>query len=264
MDLYAFHRGTAPLLISIPHAGTHVPPEILQRFSAIACELPDTDWYIDQLYAFARRMGASIIKANFSRYVVDLNRAPDSAALYVAKPTSPVCPARTFSGGAIYERGDVPDELEIRERVEDYWQPYHRCIVQELARTKSENGIALLWDAHSIASEVPELFAGKLPEFNLGTRDHAACPAEIAESLLHILQADGKYSAVLNGRFKGGYITAAYGKPAEHVYAVQLELAQRSYMQEAPAGPWEPGRAHSAGQRIEQLLTQYLLAARRR
>lgn len=263
MDLYDFHRGTAPLLISIPHAGTHVPPEILQRFSALACELPDTDWYVDRLYAFARDMGASIIKANFSRYVVDLNRAPDSTALYVANPTSPVCPTRTFSGGAIYERGDVPDELEIRERVEDYWQPYHRRIAQELARTKSEDGLALLWDAHSIASEIPQLFAGELPEFNLGTRDHTSCPAQIAESLLHTLQADGKHSAVLNGRFKGGYITLAYGKPAERTYAVQLELAQRSYMQESPTGPWEADRAHSTAQRIEQLLTQYLSIARR-
>lgn len=263
MTTYDFHQGTTPLLISIPHAGTQVPPQLLQRFSSVACALPDTDWYVDRLYEFARGLGASIIKANCSRYVVDLNRAPDSAALYVSSPTSPVCPTLTFSGEAIYERGDVPDELEIRERVEDYWQPYHQCIARELARIRSGHGMALLWDAHSIASEVPALFPGALPEFNLGTRDAASCPDEVAESLLRLLQADGKYSVVLNGRFKGGYITQAYGKPVDQVYAVQLELAQRTYMKEAPTGPWEPVRARAAGRLIEQLLLQYLSFVRR-
>lgn len=263
MTIYDFHRGTTPLLISIPHAGTQVPAAMLQRFSSIACELPDTDWYVDQLYEFARGMGASIIKANYSRYVVDLNRAANSAALYASSPTSPVCPTLTFSGAAIYERGDMPDELEIRERVEGYWQPYHHCIAEELSRIRSAHGMALLWDAHSIASEVPELFPGELPEFNLGTRDAASCPNEVAESLLRLVQADGKYSAVLNGRFKGGYITLAYGKPADQIYAVQLELAQRTYMNEALVAPWEPVRARSAARLIEQLLMQYLSFVRR-
>lgn len=263
MTIYDFHRGTAPLLISIPHSGTQVPAQMLRRFSSIAGQLPDTDWHVDRLYEFARGMGASIVKANYSRYVVDLNRGADSAALYASSPTSPVCPTLTFSGKAIYERGDVPDELEIRERVKDYWQPYHRCITDELARIKAEHGIALLWDAHSIASEVPELFPGELPEFNLGTRDAASCPDEVAESLLRLVQADGKYSVVLNGRFKGGYITQAYGKPVERIHAVQLELAQRTYMKEAPTGPWEPDRARCAARLIEQLLLQYLSFVRR-
>lgn len=258
MSIYEFHRGSAPLLISIPHAGTEVPPEILQRLTLVARELPDTDWYVHQLYAFARDLGASIIKANFSRYVVDLNRASDSAALYASDPTSPVCPTQTFAGQALYEHGAVPGDEEIRARVEKYWQPYHRRIAEELARIQAEHHHALLWDAHSIASEIPGLFEGKLPEFNLGTRDDASCPREIAESLLHTVQAGGQFSAVLNGRFKGGYITKGYGNPAAGIYAIQLELSQRTYMRETPRGAWEPARAQGAAQCIEKLLRQYL------
>ena len=258
MSIYEFHRGSAPLLISVPHAGTEVPSEILQRLTPHARELPDTDWYVHQLYAFARDLGASIIKANFSRYVVDLNRASDSAALYPSGPNSPVCPTTTFAGEPLYERGDVPSDAEIGARVEKYWQPYHQRIAEELARIKAEHGRALLWDAHSIASEIPGLFDGKLPEFNLGTRDDASCPREIAESLLHTVQAGGQFSAVLNGRFKGGYITKGYGNPAAGIYAIQLELSQRAYMSETPRGPWEPARAQGAARCIEQLLRQYL------
>lgn len=258
MSIYEFHRGSAPLLISIPHAGTEVPPEILQRLTPVARELPDTDWYVHQLYAFARDLGASIIKANFSRYVVDLNRASDSAALYASDPTSPVCPTQTFAGQPLYEHGAVPSDEEIRARVEKYWQPYHRRIAEELARIQAEHRHALLWDAHSIASEIPGLFEGKLPEFNLGTRDDASCPREIAESLLQTVQAGGQFSAVLNGRFKGGYITKGYGNPAAGIYAIQLELSQRTYMRENPRGAWEPARAQGAAQCIETLLRQYL------
>lgn len=258
MSIYEFHRGSAPLLISIPHAGTEVPPAILQRLTPVARELPDTDWYVHQLYEFARGLGASVIKANFSRYVVDLNRASDSSALYASGPTSPVCPTTTFAGEPLYAHGNVPGDDEIRARVEKYWQPYHQRIGEELARIKTEYGRALLWDAHSIASEIPGLFAGKLPEFNLGTRDDASCPREIAESLLHTVQAGGQFSAVLNGRFKGGYITKGYGNPSAAVYAIQLELSQRTYMREVPKGSWEPARAQGAARCIEQLLRQYL------
>lgn len=258
MSVYEFHRGTGPLLISIPHAGTEVPAPLFERLSPVARELPDTDWYVDQLYADARDLGASILKANYSRYVVDLNRAADSAALYESDPTSPVCPTHTFAGEPLYAKGDVPDAREISERVASYWQPYHDRIVTELARLKAEHGHALLWDAHSIASEIPGLFAGRLPEFNLGTRDGAACPDGVAQALLRTIESGGGFSSVLNGRFKGGYITKAYGQPAQGVHAVQLEMSQRSYMIERPRGAWNPQQAASAAACIRSLLTRYL------
>lgn len=258
---YNFHRGPQPLLISIPHAGTALPDDIARGLTPLGRELRDTDWYVDQLYAFAERLGASIISATYSRYVVDLNRSPESAALYADNPTSPVCPTRTFVGEPLYQPGAEPDAAAIADRVEKYWHPYHQCIAEELWRIRSEHGYALLWDAHSIASHVPALFEGELPQFNFGTRDGASCPQDVSEALLATARA-GNYSAVVNGRFKGGYITMAYGRPADRVWAVQLELAQRTYMREEPGAGWDSGVAAAAAGRIGDLLRQYLSLGR--
>lgn len=260
MDIYEFHRGTTPLLISIPHAGTAVPEALAQRFTVAGRGLPDTDWYVHQLYEVARGLGASIIKANYSRYVVDLNRSPDSAALYVDNRTSPVCPTETFAGSFIYMAGLEPDEREIAARIDEYWRPYHERIATELEALRAAHGRALLWDAHSIVSEIPGLFEGVLPEFNFGTRDGASCPRAVSDALLQIVVRDGELGAVLDGRFKGGYITQHYGKPADGVYAVQLELAQRAYMHEGPEHVWDPQRAQRAQALISRLLSTYLSA----
>jgi len=255
---YNFHRGSLPLLISVPHAGTIVPDEIARNLTGVARSLPDTDWHVDRLYGFAEDMGASILRATYSRYVVDLNRSPDSASLYANNPTSPVCPTHTFAGEPLYREGAEPDDAQIADRLERYWHPYHQCVAEELWRIRSEHGFALLWDAHSILSHMTTLFEGELPAFNLGTRDDASCPRAIGETLLQILESDGRYSAVLNGRFKGGYITAAYGRPADRVFAVQLELAQRTYMDESTPSNYDPVRARDAISCIQQLLTTYL------
>lgn len=258
MNLYDFHRGPVPLLISIPHSGTEVPEAIARRLTVAGRGVPDTDWHVEKLYEFARELGASIIKANYSRYVVDLNRSPDSAALYVGNPTSPVCPTETFEGSFIYMTGEEPDDREIAARIDEYWRPYHARIASELQEIRAKHGTALLWDAHSIASEIPSLFTGVLPEFNLGTRDGASCPRALADALLDVVTTDGKFGAVLDGRFKGGYITLNYGKPANGVYAVQLELARRAYMDEATPQSWDAQRAESAATLISRLLSRYL------
>ncbi|HEY7641054.1 MAG TPA: N-formylglutamate deformylase [Steroidobacteraceae bacterium] len=258
MSVYEFHRGTAPLLISIPHSGTEVPEALAHRLTVVGRTLPDTDWHVHLLYDFARELGASIIKANYSRYVVDLNRSPDSAALYVGHATSPVCPIETFGGSFIYMAGHEPDDGEIAARIDQYWRPYHQRIATELAAMRTAQGRALLWDAHSIASEIPALFAGVLPEFNFGTRDGKSCPRAVSEALLQIITRDGEFGAVLDGRFKGGYITDHYGDPANGVYAVQLELARRAYMNEATEQLWEAQRAQRAQALISRLLDKYL------
>lgn len=258
MDIFDFHRGSLPLLVSVPHAGTFVPESIAQRFSLAGSELVDTDWNVDKLYGFVRELGASLLTANYSRYVVDLNRAADSAALYPGAATSPVCATQTFDGKPIYIPGGEPTEAEIRSRVQQYWQPYHQKIADELAQLRATHGYALLWDGHSIASEIPALFPGVLPEFNFGTRDDASCPRNVAEQLLNVVASDGRFGAVLNGRFKGGYITMNYGRPAQGVYAVQLELSQRVYMDEGKGTGWDPQRAESASAIISQLLMRFL------
>ncbi len=257
-DIYTFARGRLPLLISVPHAGTEVPPEIFRRFTLAAQALPDTDWRVDALYGFARELGASMIVARYSRYVVDLNRSPDSRPLYDSNPTSPVCATHTFGGEPIYREGEQPNADEIDERLARYWRPYHSEIETELRRLRTEHGFALLWDAHSVLSEVPGLFAGVLPEFNFGTRDDRSCPRALAESLLDCVAREGKYGAVLNGRFKGGYITLSYGCPAERMFAIQLELAQRVYMNERSPATAEPDKLEAAARIIRQLMEHAL------
>lgn len=230
---FVFHQGTAPLLISMPHVGTHVPPAIAQRLSAEGREVHDTDWHLPLLYAFAKEMGASILQATHSRYVIDLNRPPDGASLYPGQSVTGLCPLDTFNDTPLYLPGQEPQEAEIAARREAVWRPYHDQLASELARMRGAHGVAVLWDAHSIRSRVPRFFDGKLPDLNLGTADGASCDPALAQRLLTIAKANPGYSAVLNGRFKGGHITRHYGQPANHVHAVQLEMTQCSYMQES-------------------------------
>ena len=228
---FLYSQGTVPVLVSMPHTATYVPDAILHRFSDAAKHLPDTDWYIDRLYAFAVELGCHIIAPAYSRYVVDLNRAPDDASLYPGKFTTGICPATMFDGTPIYRDGDAPNAAETAQRIADYWQPYHTKIRHWIADQKAKHTTCVIFDAHSIASELPLLFDGQLPDLNLGTADGASADPTLAETLLAIATAS-PYSAVHNGRFKGGYITRNYGRPAEGVHAVQLELTQRNYMQE--------------------------------
>lgn len=231
MEDYRYFAGTAPLLISVPHAGTALPPDLAERLTDAACLLPDTDWHVDKLYEFARAMGANLLVATWSRYVVDLNRGRDDASLYPGKFTTGLCPATRFDATPLYRAGREVQPSEVPERVEQYWLPYHTKLRDTLEAMKLHHGYAMLLDAHSIASVVPTLFEGKLPDLNFGTGDGISAKPALAQRLLKIGE-DSNYSAVLNGRFKGGYITRNYGAPDEGVQAVQLELAQCNYMDE--------------------------------
>ncbi len=197
--------------------------------SAVARSLPDTDWHVARLYEFAKQMGASLISARYSRYVVDLNRPPDDTALYEGREGTGLCPVRTFGGDAIY--AEAPD-IDVSYRLDRYWRPYHQKIEETLGELRARHGQALLWDAHSIPSRVPMLFDGELPVLNIGTFDGRSCSAERAAAVAEAAFAS-PYSAVVDGRFKGGYITRHYGNPEHGVHAMQLELAQRAYMDEA-------------------------------
>lgn len=226
MTIYDFTQGQIPLLISIPHGGTALPPNIENRLTNGAKAVPDTDWYVDRLYNFAENMGASVLCANYSRYVVDLNRGVERAALYPGKSETTLCPLTDFTEQNIY-LDEGPDEQEIEQRIEQYWQPYHTKIREELDRIHSKFGHALLWDAHSIKTIVPRFFDGKLPDLNLGTGNGTTCPESTAQALM---DKKGPYSAVLNGRFKGGYITRHYGRPDQNITAIQMETSQDCYM----------------------------------
>jgi N-formylglutamate deformylase len=227
------HRGTAPLLVSLPHDGTELPPALAARMSEGARRVPDTDWHVARLYDFARELGASLLVPRWSRYVVDLNRPPDDASLYPGQNTTGLCPAVRFSGEPVYLPGQEPSREDVLSRVERYWGPYHDALRGELERLRAQHGRVLLWEGHSIrGSRLPFLFEGRLPDLNLGTAGGASCSPALQARLEAVLSAQGRYDWVANGRFKGGHITRHYGRPADGVEAVQLEISQRNYMDE--------------------------------
>lgn len=229
---FKFRQGRVPLLVSMPHVGTHIPLDIASGMTDAALTLPDTDWHLERLYDFLDELGASIIVATHSRYVIDLNRPTDNANLYPGQDTTGLCPIDTFHKEAVYRDGKLPDDTEIQRRIAAYWFPYHTALATELQRIRSEHGVAMLWDAHSICSVVPRFFDGRLPDFNIGTASGTSCDPILGERLLAAARKVTHYSAVLNGRFKGGHITRHYGKPERNIHAVQLELAEATYMEE--------------------------------
>lgn len=237
MDDFTLQQGTAPLLVSLPHDGTALPDALAARVTAAARRVPDTDWHVARLYAFARELGASVITPRWSRYAADLNRDPQGQALYPGRSETALVPATTFAGEPIYAAGDAPDAAEIAARRQRWWQPYHDALAAELSRMRARHPRVVLWDGHSIKSHVPMFFEGRLPDFNLGTAGGASCSPELQDRLAAVLRAradggPGHYGHVVNGRFKGGYITRHYGQPATGVDAVQLEMAQAIYMDE--------------------------------
>lgn len=258
MDTFTLTRGSVPLLISLPHNGSYIPDELAQRMQSWGRRSPDTDWHVAQLYEpLAQELGASVLKPLASRYVIDLNRPADGQALYPGRRETGLVPTIGFDGEPLYLEGKEPDAYEIRQRVDSWWRPYHQALAEEIARLKEQHGRVVLWEGHSIRSRVPMLFEGRLPDFNLGTADGASCGAELQWSLTNVMEAQSRYDFVLNGRFKGGYITRQYGKPGEGVQAVQLELAQRQYMNEESFA-WDAALAPMVQATIRQLLRQCL------
>lgn len=238
--VFTLHRGHRPLLVSVPHAGTALPLDQQPRYTERALRVEDTDWCLDELYAFARDLGASLIVPRHSRYLIDLNRPPTDAPMYPGANNTELCPMRNFEGLPIYRPGQAPDATEIARRREQYWRPYHEALAAELARLRTEYGHALLFDGHSIRPELPWLFDGRLPDLNLGTADGQAATPALRDALRQVLAAQDRFSWVVDGRFKGGYITRHYGQPAQGVQAVQLEMGWQCAMDEAMPAQGEP------------------------
>jgi N-formylglutamate deformylase len=253
MDILDMHRGTVPLLVSLPHDGSAIPEAIAARMTEPARRSPDTDWHVGRLYELARELGASILKPRQSRYVVDLNRPADGHALYPGRSETGLVPSVMFDGRPIYRDGRAPDAQEIAERVEQYWAPYHRALHGELERLRAAHGRVVLWEGHSIRAEVPMLFEGRLPDLNLGTNDGASCRPLLRERLATALATQDAYSHVVDARFKGGYITRHYGAPEMGIDAVQLELVQATYMDE-DSFDYLPERAARVQPLIRRLL----------
>lgn len=256
-DVFKLTRRDGPILIAMPHVGTELPASIADRYGPVGKSVIDTDWHVDLLYQdMAERLGCSTLRPRYSRYVIDLNRGSDDAPLYPGQVSTGLLPHKTFDGEPLYHAGKEPGPDETPVRVRAYWAPYHNALKEELARLRAKWGYAILWDAHSIRSHVPRLFEGKLPDLNLGTNDGKACDPVLAKALLAEAAKSTAYTSVLDGRFKGGFTTRNYGKPADKVHAVQLELCQSCYLQseEAPFD-YDKKKGAELGACIESLLT---------
>jgi N-formylglutamate deformylase len=231
-DTYVLYPGSTPLLVSLPHVGTLIPDALHHRYTERALQLEDTDWHLEPLYQFARDLGAGMIVPRYSRYVIDLNRPSENTLMYAGANNTELCPTRFFTGDPIYRDAQAPDEAEIAQRVQTYWQPYRSALDAELARLRAQHGHAVLFDGHSIKSELPWLFEGRLPDLNLGTVNGTSAAPALRDALAAVLQGQSSYTHVVDGRFKGGHITRHYGRTTENVHAIQLEMCWRCYMQE--------------------------------
>lgn len=258
-DIVSVTRGSSPLVLSMPHPGTGLPAEVAAQLNARGKLVEDTDWHMRQLYGFAERFQPSIVEAGLSRFVIDLNRDPAGFSLYPGQATTELVPTTTFDGAPIWNT--APDEAEIARRREAYFQPYHDALANEIERAKAKHGFCLLWDCHSIKSVIPRLFPGTLPTLNLGTNSgQSAAPA--VEAAAAQAMAGSAFTQVVNGRFKGGWITRHYGQPAEHVHALQMEIALSAYLDDE-AAPWAfaPVKAVSLQATLSAMIEAALAAA---
>jgi len=233
-DWLEIRRGAAPLVVSIPHTGLDLRGLEARLVSPWRAR-KDADWFVESLYDFARELDATIVRTRMSRTVIDVNRDPSGASLYPGQATTGLCPLTTFDGEPLYQAGEGPDEAEVAARRTAYYEPYQLALAQEMARLQAVHGAIALYDCHSIRSVIPRLFEGELPKFNLGTNSGASADAALVDRVRGILAASGE-SFVVDGRFKGGWITRYFGRPTDGVHALQMELACRAYLDE-PIGP---------------------------
>ncbi len=233
-DIVTVTRGSSPLILSMPHPGTALPPEVAATLNERGRLVEDTDWHMRRLYGFAAPFQPTIVEAQLSRFVIDLNRDPAGVSLYPGQATTELVPSTTFDGAPIWQ--NAPDANEIERRKVAYFQPYHQALAAEIARVKAEHGYCLLWDCHSIKSEIPRLFEGTLPTLNLGTNSGESCAPGVERAAVAAM-AGQPFTQILNGRFKGGWITRHYGRPFAGVHALQMEIALSAYLTEE-AAPW--------------------------
>ena len=255
---FSLQRGTAPMLVSMPHIGIDFPLDLQGSYAPRALGVEDTDWHLARLYDFLPALGISVLQPHYSRYVIDLNRPPDDTPMYPGAANTELCPTRFFTGEALYKEGQEPAPTEIKRRHAAYWQPYHDALQAELERIKAVHGFALLWDAHSIRSRIPWLFDGKLPDLNIGTAGGAAAATVISDAAAS--QVSG-FTHVVNGRFKGGYITRQYGQPERRIHAIQLEKCQSLYMQETMPFSYDEALAANLQPILKRMVQASLRAA---
>lgn len=258
-DIFSIQQGNSPLLLSFPHSGIQVPADILSCLTPEAQGLPDTDWYVPDLYDFHSEKAITSITAHYSRYVVDLNRSPDNKNLYPGKTTTGICPLNLFNGNPIYIDGKQPDKHDIAQRIQLYWQPYHKALMEQIERIKTKHGFCILYDAHSIRSNVPSLFDGQLPDLNLGTNQGRSCDSNLQQLIENFLGTEEKFTWISNGRFIGGYITRRYGDPNNNIHTIQMEIGQKAYLAESKTPVYQDEYAKPLQQLLTRLFDQLII-----
>jgi formiminoglutamase len=260
MTPVAVVRGSGPIVLGLPHTATWLPEDVAARLTDTGLALADTDWHVHELYA-GLLPGSTTVRATFHRYLIDANRGPDDASLYPGQNTTGLCPTTDFDGRPIWREGAEPTPADVAARLATWHAPYHAALATQIARVRARHGVAILYDCHSIRSEIPFLFDGTLPDFNVGTAEGTSCAPEVEAATMHIVRGAVGHTWVLNGRFKGGWTTRHYGRPAEGVHAIQMELAQKTYMDEAPPWTWRPERADEMRQQLRGILETLVLVA---
>ena len=246
-------RGQGAIVLGLPHTGLEVPSDVMAGLNARGQALADTDWHIDKLY-MGLRADVTVVRQTVHRYVIDVNRGADDASLYPGQATTGLCPTTNFDGEPIHLAGHAPDQAEVAARIAAHHTPYHQALSTELARVRAIHGIAILYDCHSIRSRIPHLFDGTLPDFNIGTNLSTSCAPLVEKTVEEICRAATGFSTVVNGRFRGGWTTRHHGQPAEGIHAIQMELAQSTYMEEAPPWRWDDARAARLRVTLVQIL----------
>ncbi len=250
-DWLHVRQGSVPLLLSMPHAGTDLRG-LEDRLQSVWLARKDADWYVPELYDFASELDATIVRTDISRTVIDVNRDPSGQSLYPGQNTTELCPTSTFDGEPLYRPGKEPAAAEIADRRSQYFDPYHATLHREAERLLKQHPRVVVYDCHSIRSAVPRLFDDVLPQFNIGTNSGKSCAPALAQGVHRVCEASGS-GVVLNGRFKGGYITRNLGAPDARIHAIQMELAMRGYLREQPGKvsetdwppPYEPTHAEA-------------------
>ena len=257
----AVRRGSGPLVLGMPHIGTMIPPDVSVQLNDLGRSVPDTDWWLDMLYAgIAERYDATVIMAGASRFVIDVNRDPSGVTLYPGQNTTTLCPLATFDDAPIYRAGCEPKPEDIEWRKQRYFMPFHAAMGEAVRAAKMRHGYCVLYDCHSIRSVCPHLFDGTLPTLNLGTNAGASAAPSLQKAA-ELAMAKSGYTHVSNGRFKGGWITRHYGDPAGGVHALQMEITQSAYMSEAPPWTYDKTNAPKLERALSKLIGAVLDAA---
>lgn len=249
--------GSSPLVLGLPHTGLALPADVAENLNEFGRPLIDTDWHIHKLYEDLVP-DLTTVRTTIHRYVIDVNRDPNGESLYPGQNTTTLVPLIDFDGNGIWK--SPPSAEEVDQRKEQFHKPYHDALSAEIDRVKNKHGFAILYDCHSIRSDIPFLFEGKLPDFNIGTNNGTTCDPEIEKSVLDICSNSGSYSTILNGRFKGGWTTRHYGHPHQGVHAIQMELAQCTYL-EAETTPFRT--ASDKAERLRFVLKEILIKLQR-